>query len=202
IAVKLQRDAAAEVELEIQVTSRSVIYAPIETIIADQVRGAGRNAGSGETLAVPGRTASIAFGGCATTEDAADHCLIPPGCDVVERSRKTELARVVFNAAGELGVITEGDEWAMEKFCIHDGIAGAKVEERREISEGVIEMVRHIPSCVAGAEALLPVTRGSGNMQGRTEIQRRARELQPELREESTNATAATPTATLFLTLL
>src|SRR5882762_9595986 len=87
----------------------------------------------------------------------------------------------------------------MEKFCIHDGIAGAEVEERREISEGVIEMVRHIPSCMAGAEALLPVTRGSGNMQGRTEIQRRVREIQPEVREESTNADTGDCTGFVFL---
>ena len=54
----------------------------------------------------------------------------------------------------------------MEKSCVHDGVAHSGVDERREISKGVVEMVRQIPSRMAGAEALLGVTRGSRQMNG------------------------------------
>src|SRR5258708_9008938 len=189
VAVELQRNAAAKVELKIQVADGFVINTGVEAVVTHEIRGARGNAGRGEALAVCGRAAGTASGGTAA-ENAADDRLVSPGCDVVDRGRETELARVVFNAAGKLGVVTEGDEGAMKKFCFHDGVADPGVNERREISEGVVEMVRHIPSCMTGAEALLRVAGGSGKMQGRTEVQRRVRIIQPEVREESTHANA------------
>ena len=151
VAVKLQWNAAAKVKLEIQITDRFVVNTGVESVVADEVRGASRNAGCGETFAVFGRAASIAFGGCSAPENPADHRLIPPGCNVVGRGREAELAGVVFEAAFELSVVAEGDEWAMEKSCVHNRVAYAEVEKRREISEGVVEMVRQIPRCMAGA---------------------------------------------------
>src|SRR6266436_5319776 len=151
ITVELHRNAAAVVEFEIKVTDRLVVDPRVVAVVAHEVRGTRGDAGSGEPLAVLGRTAGVAFGGGATTEDPADHRLIAPRRDIIRRGRETEVAKVVFNAAVELSVIAEGDEWTMEKSCIHDGITRAEVEERRKISEGVVYMVRQIPSCMTGA---------------------------------------------------
>src|SRR5438477_397414 len=69
------------------------------------------------------------------------------------------------------GAMAERAERAREQSCVHDGVGDSGVDERREISEGVVEMVRQIPCRMAGAEALLGVTRGSRQMNGCAVIQ-------------------------------
>ena len=67
-----------------------------------------------------------------------------------------------------MSVIAEGDERAVEKLCVHDAVAHSGVDERREISKGMIKMIRQIPSCVARAEAFLGIGRRSRNVKGET----------------------------------
>jgi hypothetical protein len=144
ITIQLKRNAPAEVELEIDSSNRFVIDASIETVIAHQVCGASGNAGGGVTLAVFGRGASTAFGSRSTPENPADYCLIPPWRDIISRSREAEIAGIVFDAAVELCVVAVGDERTVEKSSVHYSVAHAGVEERREISKGVVKMVRKI----------------------------------------------------------
>src|SRR2546422_1102660 len=47
----------------------------------------------------------------------------------------TTLFRSILDASVKLRVIAESDEGAMEKFCVHDAVAHACVDERRERSE-------------------------------------------------------------------
>jgi hypothetical protein len=70
-----------------------------------------------------------------------------------------------------LSVITEGDEWTMEESGVHDGVSDSHIEERRKIPESVVEMVGEVPSRVTGAEALLGIARGGGQVDRRTVIQ-------------------------------
>src|SRR5260370_30973442 len=118
---------------------------------------------------------------------------------MVGRGREAELAGIVFEAALELCVVSEGDERAVEKSSVHNGVTHAKIEERREISEGVVEMVRHIPSCMTGAEALLRVAGGSGKTQCRTEAHGPVREIQAEVREERAHANSGDCTGIILL---
>ena len=110
VAIKLRRHAPAKIEFQIQVPNRLVIDASIEPIIAHQVCSTRGHAGGGETLAVFGRAAGIAFGGCSAPENPADHRLIPPRRDVISGSREAEIAGIVFETAVELRVISEGNK--------------------------------------------------------------------------------------------
>jgi hypothetical protein len=199
IAVKLKRGAPAEVELEIDISNRLVIDASIETIVAYQVCGARRNASCSETRAVLGRATSTAFGGRDAPENPADYRLIPPGRDIISRSREAKIARIIFDPTVELSVVAEGDEGAMEKSSVHDGVAHAGIKERREISKGVVEMVRQIPGGMTGAEALLRVTCRSGEVNGRAVIQGIVGIVQSEVREESANANTGNHARVIFL---
>ena len=190
IAVKLKRNAPAEVELEIDISSRFVIDARIETIIAHEVCGTRRYAGGSITLAVFRRSARTAFGSRAAAENTTDHRLVAPGRDIISRSREAKIAGIVFHATVELGVVAEGDEGAMEKSSVHDGVAHAGVEERREISKGVVDMVRQIPGGMTSAEALFGVTCRSRQVNGRAVVQRLARVIPTEVGEESADANA------------
>src|SRR5207245_456763 len=91
IAVEPQRNAAAEVEFEIQVADGFIVDAGVEAVVAHQIRTARCNAGRGETSAVRGAAAGTALGRRTAAEHAADDRLISPGCDVVGRSGKAEL---------------------------------------------------------------------------------------------------------------
>jgi len=199
IAVELQRDTAAVVEFEIQMTHWTKTDSGVVAVVAHKVRGSGGDAGGGETLAIFCGTASTAFGGRAAAEDSAGDRLIAPRCDIVGGGREAELAGVVFKAAGKLSVIAEGDKRAMEVFGIHDRITHAEVEERREISKGVVDVIGEIPSQVTAAEALLRFPGGSGNMHGGTEVQGRIRKIHTEIREESTYANAGDRARIIFL---
>jgi len=188
IAIKLKGDAPAKVEFEVQVPNWFVIDARIETIIAHEVCGTRGYAGGSITLAVFRRSARTAFGSGATPVHAADHRLIPQGSDIVSGGREAEIGGIVFDAAVELRVITIGDERTMKKSRVHHSVADASVEERREISKGVVDMVRQIPGGMTSAEALFGVTGGSRQVNGRAVVQGRVGIVQPEVREESTNA--------------
>jgi hypothetical protein len=170
IAIQMKRGAPAKVEFEIDVPAL-VIDASIETIIAHKVCGTLGYAGSAITFAVCGRAARIAFGGGSAPENPADHRLIPPRCDVISGSREAEIARIVFETTVELGVVSEGNEGAPKISSVHDGIADPGVEERREVSEGVVDMVRQIPGCMTRTEALLRVAGRGRQVNGRTVIQ-------------------------------
>src|SRR6266852_5848213 len=105
VAIKLQRNAATEIKLEIYVADRFVVNAGVVSVVAREVRRARRDA-AGRVPATISAAATSAALGCETTaEDPADHRLISPRCDVIERSRETELAWIVFDAAVKLRVI-------------------------------------------------------------------------------------------------
>src|SRR5882762_5609419 len=183
ITIQLQRNAAAEVKLEIQVPGRFVIDAGVEAVVTHEIRSARGNAGSGEALAVCRFATSRTFRRGTAAENAAGHGLISPRRNVISRRRKTEFAWIVFDAAVKLCVVAEGDERAMKIFCVQDGVARAEIEERRKISEGVVDVIRQIPGGVTGAEPLLRVAGWSCKMQGRTEIQQGGRVVLPDVGE-------------------
>jgi len=199
IAVEPKRNAAAEVEFEIQIANGFVIDPRVVAVVPDQVRATGCYAGGGETTAVRGTAAGAAFGRRTAAEHAADDRLISPGCDVVGRYRETEIARVVFDAAIKLRVIAVGGKGPMEEPRVHDGVADAGVNERGEISEGVVEMVRLVPSNVADAEAFLLVTGRSCQVHGGAIIQGFVGIIPSQIREETSDTDARNRAGVIIL---
>src|SRR5260370_14219292 len=171
VAVELQRNAAAKVEFKVKVADRFVINSGVVTVVACEVRSPRRNAAGCVALAVSAAAAPAALcSGCAT-EDPADFGLISPRCDVIGCHREAEFAWVVFNAAVKLRVITVSGNEPVKVFCVHDGVAYPGVDERGKIAEGVIEVVRLIPSRMADAEAFLLVACRSCQVDSGTIIQ-------------------------------
>src|SRR6266481_350643 len=82
VAVELQRNAAAVIEFEIQVTNRFVIDARVISVVAREISRARRNAAGCEAFAISASAAPAALRRAAT-EHSADHRLISPGRDVV-----------------------------------------------------------------------------------------------------------------------
>jgi len=186
--VELQRYAAAVVEFQVEVRGRLEIDTSVEAVITDEVGAAGGNAGVLIIFAIGGRAAGGAVRGFATTEYAADHGLVSPRRDSIGRDRETELAGVVFEPAVEAGVISEADEGAMEIPSVENGVADRGIEKRREVAEGMINVVRKIPSSVAGAQTLPGISGGSRQVNRRREIQKRVRIVQPKIREDVSDA--------------
>ena len=152
--VELQRYAAAVVEFQVEVRGRLEIDTGVEAVITDEVGAASGNAGVLIIFAIGGRAAGGAVRGFATTEYAADHGLVSPRRDIIGRDRETELAGVVFEPAVEGGVISEADEGAMEIPSVENGVAGRGIEKRREVAESMVNVIREIPSGMAGAHPL------------------------------------------------
>jgi len=141
-------------------------------------------------FAIGGRAAGGAVRGFAATKYAADHGLVSPRRDIIGRDGETELAGVVFQPAVEGGVISEADEGAMEIPSIENGVAERGIEKRREVAEGMINVIRKIPSSVAGAQSLPGIPGRSRQVNGRGEIQQRVRIVKPKIREDVSDADA------------
>jgi len=113
--------------------------------------------------------------GFAATEYAADHRLVSPRRNIIGRDRETELTGIIFQAAVKGNVISEGDEGAMEIPSVENGVADRGVEKRREVAEGMVNVIRKIPSTVAGAYPLPGIS---------------GRIVQPKIREDVADADA------------
>ncbi len=87
----------------------------------------------------------------------------------------------------------------MEKLCVHDAVADSGVDERREISEGVIEMVRLVPGRVSDAEPFLFVARWSCQVDGGAVIQGLVRVIPPQIREETADANSRSSARVIVL---
>src|SRR6266700_5004333 len=104
------------------------------------------------------RAGCAATWSAAATKYAADFRLISPRGHVVGARLQTERPLIVFQAAGERGVITKTHERPREIFCVQDGVANSRVDKRRPITEGAVDVVRIIPSGVPRTESLLCVS--------------------------------------------
>ena len=188
--VELQRYAAAVVEFQVEVRGRLEIDTSVEAVITDEVGAAGGNAGVLIIFAIGGRAAGGAVRGFATTEYAADHGLVSPGRDIIGRDGETELAGVVLQPAVEGGVISEADEGSMEIPSVENAVADRGIEKRREVAEGMVNVIGKIPSSVAGAQPLSGISGGCCQVNRRGEIQKRVWIVQPKIREDVSNADA------------
>ena len=126
----------------------------------------------------------------AATKYATDHCLVSPRRNIIGRKGETELAGIVFQPAVECGVISKADEGAVEIPSVENGVADRGIEKRREVAESMVNVIRQIPTGVAGAQPLCGISGGSCQVNDRREIQELVWIVQPKIREGVSDANA------------
>src|SRR5690348_2813482 len=171
IIVEVQRNTAAVIKFKIQVIHRLEVEARLIAVVARKRRAACCHVRTGETLAV-GRCAGRTALSCrATAENPAYFGLISPRRNVIRACLQTERALVVFQAAGERGVVTETHERPRKILCVRNRVADSRIQERRPITESAVEMVAKVPGCMSGAESLFGVSDGPCQVNRGTVIQ-------------------------------
>ena len=78
----------------------------------------------------------------------------------------------------------------MEITSVENGVPDRGIEKGREVAEGMINVVRKIPSSVAGTQSLPGVSGRSRQANRRGEIHERVRIVQPKIREDVSDADA------------